>query len=259
MENVRIRQVPWMRSNGNAQTSYMPFFGWLPIFPIWKGALAKWEPFGEEYAPDGIIANMNAAQKSNAWLAVTNDRNEALLGAMRKQKQRAPNGSIDFINSKLLYKRNGVKKFIKRLPPDKLTNVGSITRFLDASGRTRQRDRRDMAAVKAKATRLKKKRKISADRKARHNEQIDGCVPILDTSVLQDDDALKHITVQEITLQLQWFRKREDTYKEPKAKSDIPAWSNLNKMGKVAILIDAIDRYNRLVEDGVISGYPEDN
>ncbi|KAJ7662048.1 hypothetical protein DFH06DRAFT_987532 [Mycena polygramma] len=211
-----------------------------------EGALEVWLRFGA----DLLDVNLTEAQKRKAMMPTTNDACEGWLGSnARVAKRRAPNATLEFINSKSQYKHNGTADFIA----EKLdTHAGQKflrQRAQAISGEGREKKRKtDQAEADTRTVDEHRTTKQKSDtKKATDLAAINKCVPIFDTVRFTDSSMLKDIHVPQIDLQLKWHRLRE---LEMDKKSDIGGISKLNKQQKADAVVAAIGRWMVRVEAG---------
>lgn len=170
------------------------------IIYFFEGALQAWECFAGEFAPGGQVDRPTATEKDNAWMPTTNDHNEGGLGALRQAKHRAPNTSLEFINSKSQYKKNNTQSFInaKMNTPEDQASLRRTAREIDSEGREKKRHR-----VKAEADELivsahRKKKQKPTEKRTEAQSKVDNCVQIFDLAVWESSVQLKRITVAQI-------------------------------------------------------------
>ncbi|KAJ7938489.1 hypothetical protein B0H13DRAFT_2301516 [Mycena leptocephala] len=92
-----------------ALASRLPHLRGVMIYFL-EGALEKWENFSAEFNDDGLITGMSVEEKASAWIPATNDHG---LGGLRQAMWRGANSTLEFVNAKQQYKRNGIRGFVE--------------------------------------------------------------------------------------------------------------------------------------------------
>ncbi|KAJ7494006.1 hypothetical protein FB451DRAFT_1020393 [Mycena latifolia] len=214
-----------------------------------EGALETWERFGQS---DVLKMNLTDVQKFMAWMPSTNDAIEGWLGAnTRVAKRKAPNATLDYINSRSQYKHNGTGDFIAQ-KFDTVQGQQFLRRAAQAIGAEGCEKKRKVAQAEHDTRTVNehraKKKKADA-KKAAEIEAINKCQPIFNIERFTDAAALKDISGADLTLQCKWHRLRE---LETDKKTQVPALSSLNKSQKAEVIVAALGRWLPQVESGEV-------
>ncbi|KAJ7767857.1 hypothetical protein DFH07DRAFT_915471 [Mycena maculata] len=205
-----------------------------------EGALETWQRFGE----DTLGRVMTEEQRRKAEMPTTNDANEGWLSSNARVAQcRAPNATLEFINSKSQYKHNGTANFIaERLNTPAAQAISSDGRQKKRKVAQAEHDSRTVAEHREKKTK-------SDLKKAAEIAEINECVPIFDISQFTDPAKLKEILVPKLDLQLKWHRLRE---LEMDKKTEIPPLSKLKKPQKGELIVAAVGCWMARVDSGEV-------
>jgi len=131
----------------------------------------------------------------------------------------------------------------------------SASRNMLADGRAKRQRTRQADYDQQLAT---KNLKVDGERKARDAAKtlvLHNCERILDVAEWEDAPRVKAIGKEQIEKQLAWHRAIE---KKLDGKSEVPAYSKLNKEGKVKVLVDAVKRWNARQTHGSLLDGVED-
>ncbi|KAJ7312309.1 hypothetical protein DFH08DRAFT_973686 [Mycena albidolilacea] len=150
-------------------------------------ALETWIRFTAEFTSKGRIASLSAGEQDSAAMLSTNDMNEGTLGADAcVAKCRAPRAGLEFINRKLMYKRNNTQAYAAQ-------NLQS--RYSGASAA----DVRTVIEHRVGKDKRNKKR-------AKEQAEIDKCPVIFDAERFREEESLRVAKVVDMDLQLKWYR-----------------------------------------------------
>jgi len=78
----------------------------IALVAFYIGALGTWKHFTPEFAADGIVTTVTAAEHVRAWMPTTNDANEGSLGDFQVTKCKWPIPTLAQYNSHKIYAKN---------------------------------------------------------------------------------------------------------------------------------------------------------
>lgn len=220
-----------------------------------EGALETWERFTADKRNHQRLG-LTRQQKTDHLLMPTNDHNEGGAGTVKRAKQRAPNASMDFIDSKARWTRNHPKQWVKdkaKENPDLFKYVGGVVRQNDASGEVQRKRKAIAAEAEEIAQAHTQKRAKTKARKDQKQSEVNNCVPIEDTRLLTDPERLKTLCIVDLDIQIDWYRAQEKVILD---KFETKAHSTLKTKGaKAAAIVSAIKRRQDLVTSGHITRF----
>ncbi|KAF8059795.1 hypothetical protein FPV67DRAFT_1707711 [Lyophyllum atratum] len=211
------------------------------LLAFFRGALETWDRFTSEFAQDGIISNLTAAEKGRMHIAATNDRNEGALGSLRVAMRAAPNLSLSKFNSKMMYRQNGTTNWIasKSSAADHKYWRGEA-RLRDEAGVDKASRRAEIEHIKLVVDGKRVKGVVRKEKADARERVLDELIPELNVSCLKEgkNSSGENLTVAQIRAQINWHRRHD---------KDILPRTLISKMPKadaLTQLIVAVTRYN---------------
>ncbi|THV01335.1 hypothetical protein K435DRAFT_572870, partial [Dendrothele bispora CBS 962.96] len=203
------------------------------------GAAETWKRFSNEFAEDGVIAQLSPHSRSKIFINPTNDAQEGRLGQLRKAKQHDSRLSLGKHNAKVKYAYNDTREFLRSA---KVTDAFRCWLRREARNRLdsgREKKRRQELVEYEKKVVLEKKQKedVKKAKLAARQAELDNLTPLLNIQYIQEHH--KSIPGTEIMKNINWHRQFVE-------KNVIPSKSAIQKMpkdDKVIQLITAITRY----------------
>jgi hypothetical protein len=174
-----------------------------------KGALATWSRFDTEWSEDGPIAKLSAENVERAWLEVTNDGNESMLGIYRQAAKSAPNMSLAYHSALRMYKANGTSDFVPSLDAKARQVIRVQVRKDDASGLNTQTKHAQIVYMKEVSDRNQKRDEVRKERAEKTREILGKVTAIasvedLDAAFEIGRGAQGYLSVAALDLQLDW-------------------------------------------------------
>ncbi|KAF9009735.1 hypothetical protein BDZ89DRAFT_1024791 [Hymenopellis radicata] len=214
------------------------------IKATFKGALETWERFTEDER-SAQREGLTKDQKMKHFLRSANDHSEGGAGTTKRAKQRAPNASMEFIDSKSRWTRNSPKEWVKmkeKETPGLMKYAMDSVRVSDANGDSKRKRQEIAGQAKEIANTHTQKRVKTKARRDEKQKELDACIPIADPA------RLKVFRNADLDLQIDWHRAQE---KELTGAFETPSHSSLgNRAKKTAALMAAVTRRHELVKSG---------
>ncbi|KAF9023347.1 hypothetical protein BDZ89DRAFT_1192387 [Hymenopellis radicata] len=248
----------WQRPDAvyaaRAMVSKLPLVAECVKFTF-EGALETWERFTEDERSQQRVG-LTEQQKLNHLLKPTNDHSEGGAGQLKKAKQRAPNATMEFIDSKTRWGRNKPKGWVKKTGAENphIFDYARVTaRTSDDSGQSKRKRIEIAEEAKDIATTYTRKRVKTKARRDEKQKELDACVPIEDSRAFTDPTRLKSLRNSDLDLQIDWHRSQE---KEVLGKLKTASHSSLsNRPKKVAAIVAAIKQRLEWVKSGLIKEF----
>ncbi|KAJ7791592.1 hypothetical protein B0H14DRAFT_3566456, partial [Mycena olivaceomarginata] len=174
-----------------------------------KGALLTWARFDTEWGDEGPIAKLSPQNVERAWLEVTNDGNESMLGIYRQAAKSAPNMSLAYHSALRMYKANGTSEYLTSLDTTSRQVIRAQVRKEDASGANREHKHAQIVYMKEVKDRNEERDNLRKERAAKVKETLDkvtaiGSVEDLDAAFGISRGAEGYLSVAALDLQLDW-------------------------------------------------------
>ncbi|KAJ7154373.1 hypothetical protein C8R43DRAFT_1126450 [Mycena crocata] len=191
-----------------------------------KHTLPCWDRFTAEFKEGGAIDLSSEAEKDEAFMESTNDKNESLLGSWRKFSHYSPSSTIGHFEDQALFNRNDTQAFM-----DQHLTTDEDQRFLMQEVRT------------ADASGVERRRREELD--AHHQEVVDAkrAKDAVRAAKL-DLEVIDEMTNAALKDQLELYRERGD--KDVPMKSKLPRKADL-----LAAVRAALGRYEASITSTV--------